>query len=361
MLRLSGGDLTPYALEKVGFRQITEDEPIVAKFHGGYPYEVQGFILDDSEILLRAATIADISYALAIGSSINTLSRAVFGDDFVDDENVWSQENKCTPPYLLVKLGPSSEHRCATGYVKVEGDKLVSYKCFAGAHDEIREQAKTVLPSLISALTCAFSSGNHPTRFRPLPVTLFGKTTSDCVLHDQRLEIHASGYVSTHLTSEDLRMRTENAVHLAERIDPKVSTFFQLALEERDPLKQFLYFFLSIEIATHATFATIDHGSLAAMIAAGTRLSRTLARFRDGHQSCWTTLKERFIGCGLCAWPQLSDDDIDEFLLLKKIRDNIAHGSIAIPPPPAVEKVKRLALRLHAHEVIVSPDATSLA
>jgi hypothetical protein len=130
-------------------------------------------------------------------------------------------------------------------------------------------------------------------------------------------------------------------------MNPKVARFFQLALDEDDPLKKFLYFFLAIEIETHATFAKIDHArNLSVLIAPPNRVAVSTQDFFDRQRQRWANLGDRFMWCVLCVWTHLCDADVEEFRSLKKIRDDIAHGSIATPPHSAVAGAQKLAAML---------------
>ncbi|KPF41210.1 hypothetical protein IP87_20985 [beta proteobacterium AAP121] len=159
--------------------------------------------------------------------------------------------------------------------------------------------------------------------------------------------LSASGYSSTRLTEAQIVEHLDSATQIAGNVKQKVARFFHLALNEDDPLKRFLYFFLAVEIETHATFARIDHrAKLLAFIQPPSHATVTTQNFFDGQSQKWTNLRDRFVWCVLCAWPHLSDDDVDQFKKLKTIRDEIAHGSLATPPHDAVVSVEKLAARL---------------
>lgn len=118
-------------------------------------------------------------------------------------------------------------------------------------------------------------------------------------------------------------------------------------LSHRDLLKKFLYFFLAIEIETHATFKRIDHvANLSTLITAPDRVAASTQDFFDGQRQRWINLRDRFLWCVLCVWTHLSDADVEEFGRLKSVRDDIAHGSIATPPHSAVIGAEQLAAKL---------------
>jgi hypothetical protein len=337
--------LSSQVMESIGFRRIDEGELIVAAFHSIHVYEVQGFTVDKETVLVTHGAISGTAYTVAVGSSVNQLSRALVGDDLVADEVAWVKEHWCIPPYVLVHFGPTSQHSCGSGHIKEEESTLVTFDSFASAKAELRSLESRVLPSLVTALTCAFSSSENHIRFQAVSREVFGITPDGVVLHDIRFELKASAYVSRKLPMDSLQATVDRTTSLAARINPKVSRFFHLALEEDDPLKRFLYFFLSIEIETHAAFSSIDHSAhIARLINSEDRVRAVSTSFFEAQRERWTTLNDRFVWCALCIWTHVSDSDIEEFKRLKKIRDDIAHGSIAEPPAESVSAVERLAV-----------------
>ena len=51
--------------------------------------------------------------------------------------------------------------------------------------------------------------------------------------------------------------------------------------------------------------------------------------------------------CAAFAWLSLTDDDVDAFRRLKKVRDQVAHGVRDVPTNAEVRDVESLARRLH--------------
>ena len=157
----------------------------------------------------------------------------------------------------------------------------------------------------------------------------------------------ASLYGSRRLEAKEVQTRLADTLRLAGEIDAKVARFYHLALNESDPLKRFLYFFLAIEIQTHATFSAIDHQqNLANLVVVPTRAAASAKVLFGEQRNSWRALKERFVWCVLCVWTHLSDSDVQELSGLKAVRDKIAHGSIAVPPDASVSAAEKLATKL---------------
>jgi hypothetical protein len=164
---------------------------------------------------------------------------------------------------------------------------------------------------------------------------------------DFGVEFRAEGHVSQSVVPSDLQGLLDRAMSLAARMSPKVSRFYSLALNETDPLKRFLYLFLTIERQTHATFKAIDHRlRMAELARVPERVNAVGTSFFEAQPEKWKSLQERFIWCALTVWTHLTDSDVESFTRVKKVRDQIAHGEIAAPPPEAVQLVERVAGKL---------------
>jgi len=164
---------------------------------------------------------------------------------------------------------------------------------------------------------------------------------------DFGVELRGDLRVSQPVPLPDLQGLLDRAISLATRMNPKVSRFYSLGLNESDPLKRFLYLFLTIERQTHATFKAIDHGvRMAELARVPPRVNSVGTSFFEAQSEKWRSLQERFIWCALTVWTHLTDVDVENFTKVKKVRDQIAHGEIAAPPPEAVQLVERVAGKL---------------
>lgn len=340
--------VSDHVLEAMGLSLLPQGQRPAAEFHALHVYAVRGFTLDAKSLGMISGTVAGESYTLSVGCSVNALCRQLVQDDYADSEEDWQKEHKCNPPYLLVHLGPTGRHESTGSHAKEEGRTITTYDSFPAARDELKVAGDKVLPPLLSALACSFSSQNQSVRFLPTDRTFFGITPDNRTILDFRLGASGTAYVSSRLESTQIKDRLAAGVSIASAMNQKVARFFQLALDEEDPLKKFLYFFLAIEIETHATFAKIDHAtSLSRLVVAPSRVASAAQDFFDGQRQRLTNLRDRFVWCVLCVWTHLSDADVEEFKRLKTVRDDIAHGSIATPPYSAVAGAEKLAAKLH--------------
>jgi hypothetical protein len=339
--------LTHYALEQMGFRRRREGERLSAQFSCVYAFEVQGISPSAGLLIADAGSIDSVDYRVAVCDSLNDGAKRVANDDFADDEAGWVKEHKCTPPYLLIHIGPTSVHEMTADFLKEESFGLRTYDAFIPARQELRDMEAKVVPRLLSALSCVFGSLRNPVRFRELERAVAGKSLTGVTVFDFGLEFRAEMRVGQAVPAVELTDLLKSSTDLAGRMNAQVARYYHLALKEDDPLKRFLYLFLTVERQTHAAFKTIDHGAHMLTISrAPERVQLTAASFLGSQPERWKSLQDRFTWCALTVWNHVTDEDVANFSRVKKVRDQIAHGEIAAPPADAVALVERVAAKL---------------
>ena len=302
---------------------------------------------NDAPVVDAHGVVSGVPYQMAFGASVNAIARRLVNDDLADDEGGWLAEHKCAPPFLMLHVGPTARHTLSGSYVKFEETRITTYEGFTPARSELKELENSVLPSALSALTCQFSRFHPTVKFKRVARDVFGITPAGQTLFDFRIEIRGSLTTARGIGAPDVSLYFSRSTALAASISPKVSSFFQLALEEDDPLKRFLYFFMTVERQTHAAFAAIDHrGHLGTLTHGPDRVRTAMADFFVAQSERWKALQERFVWCALSVWTQLTDADIASFKELKRVRDQLAHGEISAPSAQNVLAIEGLAKKL---------------
>jgi hypothetical protein len=235
--------LSNAVLERMGYLPLSPQKSISARFHSLHIYEIRGFTVDEASLPACTGAVAGRPYHLAIGSSVNAVCRTLVSDDLADSEPEWQKEHKCTPPYLIVHLGPTDEHSFAGTHAKVDEPTIHTYDGFATARVELQAWGQDVLPSLLAGLASSFSLHDQPVKFAPTDRAFYGTTNDGRTVLDTRVVMSASGYGSTRLPADQAAERLTSAMEIASGMKQKVARFFHLALHEDDPLKRFLYFF----------------------------------------------------------------------------------------------------------------------
>ncbi len=339
--------LSHYALEKMGFRRRRDDESLQATFSSVHVFEVHGLASSKGLLLGSNGSVAGVSYRLALSETLNAAARLVASDDFTDDEPAWVAEHNCSPPYLLIHVGPTKSHEMTGDFLKEEHFGLHTYNAFIPVRKELRDIEAKVIPSVVSALSCTFGTLPNPVSFHQIGREVAGKTIDGRIVVDFGIEFRAEGRAGHVVPVLELQERFTRANALAARMSPEVSYFYNLAVKEDDPLKRFLYFFLTLERQTHAVFKATDHGPhIAELLDFPPRVRSTGALIFGTQRERWKSLHERFVWCALTVWTHLTDDDVEDFKKVKKARDQIAHGEIAAPSPEVVTLVERVASKL---------------
>jgi hypothetical protein len=73
--------LSIFALEKMGFKEISQDNPISGIFYAIHSFEIRGFTIEEKVLDPHAGMLDGTPYRFAVGSSINDICRSLVGED----------------------------------------------------------------------------------------------------------------------------------------------------------------------------------------------------------------------------------------------------------------------------------------
>lgn len=318
----------------MGFKELVADGSIEASFTSVTVYEARGITVADGTTEAVRGHAAGAEYRVAIGPSVNQACQALVADDFAQSEEAWRKEVKSNGPFALVAVGPTEFFSCSAGRsMRAPDGSLVTYDCFPQARESLRSLERRVLPPVLSAITCAF---NQPDRFfvlKKLGRGSAGRTPELATVQDIRMEFRGEGYASRRADRAEISERLLAVTQRAARLNQKAAGFFALGLGEEDQLKKFLYFFLSLEIETHAVFGKVNHRErIEQAIAQDVGVRPALAALLERQASSLGNLLDRFVWCASAKWTNLTDQDVSTFKTLKEARDAIAHGRASEPP-----------------------------
>jgi hypothetical protein len=346
--------LSNYALGMIGFEKIPEDTPLEVRFHSLNVYEIRG-ITSNNESPLNPDDLkrekSEIS--VSIGDSLNAVCRKLTGDDFADDEEKWRDERKSKPPYLMVLTSLPESAVCSTGYWKKETDSIVTHDCFTASKEALLQLEKEKTTSFVTGLSAALSTPDNPVIFIPIARKVYGTTPDNLTVRDIRFTGSAEIYVARPFAHETLTSSIDAALNTNDNIHSKVGYFFDLAIREKDNLKKFLYYFLVIEVHTHQVFKSLDYPSLFSTLNnVPDRVKSEATNLLITYQADAKNLSHRFIWCTLLKWEDITDEDIKQFKILKKIRDKIYHGEEVDMKNLPLSQAQKLALKLIRNELI---------
>lgn len=335
-------------MQAMGFREFAEAEKISASFFSITVYEARGITLAEDITTVSQGRVAAVDYRLAVGASVNSACTVLMADAFVDNEEEWKKDKNSQGPYILVQIGPTQEYTCNTGQIKAEQDgSVTTYDCFPNIRRELSELESRALPPIVSGLACVLNAENRYVTFRRLERVTVGRTASGVVVHDIRMQLHAELSRAYKLEKDVLSEKLEAARDMTSSLNAKAARFFALGLAEVDQLKRFLYFFLALEVETHAVYGRIDHASeLCKLLSDKQTHGDASARLLQKQVDSLKNLYDRFVWCATCVWSHLNESDISQFKLLKDARDDIAHGSTSEPPAGFPRQAELLAHKI---------------
>lgn len=336
-----------FALEAMGFRELIDRGSLTASFMSVTAYEARGITLPEGFAAAKQARVAGANYRVALSKSINAACQSLIGDDFAESETEWYKEVKSTGPFVLIAVGPTDFIECEPGrMMRLPDRSITTYDSFPSLRQTLKALEDRVLPPVVATLTLALNEPDRYVALRKLARASAGRTPDGTTIHDIRLDVRAELSVSRPLDETRATLILNASVERAPRLHQRAAKYFALGTAEDDQLKKFLYFFLSLEVETHAVFGRIDHaarmreqvlrdGASAPRPSTADLIARDISR--------WDNLFDRFVWCATCAWTGLLDDDINLFKELKSARDAIAHGRESEPPVGFARKAELLA------------------
>lgn len=339
-----------YALEAMGFRDLIGRGSLTASFMSVTVYEARGITLPDGFADARQARVAGANYRIALSKRINAGSQCLIGDDFAESETDWQKEVKAAGPFILIAVGPTDFIECEAGRImRMRDGSITTYDSFQSLRETLKSLEDRVLPPVVATLTLALNEPERYVALRKLARASAGRTPDGTTVHDIRLNVHLEATASRALGETPAVEILEVSVKRAPKLHQRAAKYFALGTAEDDQLKKFLYFFLSLEVETHAVFGRIDHAQKlrSEVLRDGTsapRPSTSALITRDVAK--WDNLFDRFVWCATCTWPNLVDDDIKLFKELKDARDAIAHGRASEPPAGYARQAELLAHKI---------------
>ena len=339
--------LSPHVFSAMGYKKLPEGESIEARFFILQIYTVSGIspVNDDSPIFNWK--IDEVPLKFSVGNNLNSISKRLAGDDFTENLKEWEEESKSRPPYLARLIGPTKTYSAKDCYLQRNEGNLLTYDSFKEAKLDLQGSSSRLVPRLLTGLVSSFSSLPHGLDIDFVISTIFGETSEGERLVDLALTMSGTLQASSPLDEATLQSEVNKALGLADNIPPKAAEFFNLGLHEKDDLKAFLYYFLTIEVLTHHSFKTIDHKlKIHELIDPDDRIAKSSQLLFEIRSNSMKSLRDRFLWCAICTWGGITDNDVEEFSILKKTRDEIAHGAISRPRHDEVVRVKSLAQRL---------------
>ncbi|WP_288192720.1 hypothetical protein [uncultured Phyllobacterium sp.] len=326
--------VSSHVWENMGYRKLDESESLRGSFYRLLIYHIEGFKTDQPIVGPLNHIFEGQFCSLAIGGSVNEACRTLATDELVDDEEEWRKRHSMIGPYLVLKIGPTAEYKTTATHLRNEGNEIWTNGGFDDARAELDELQERIAPLVVSSLTVAFSIAE--TVFRFVEAVNYGVARDGKRIRDVRFSLSAYAIVSMMIAADEVRTTVLNALGRSSHLDRNVAGFYDLGLKETDPTKQFLLFFITLELLTKTEFA--KRYPLIANSISGAMLPKK-ERNALAHQFSW--LQKH-------ALTSLSQQCVDRFQQLRQTRNLIAHGAIVSADPQDVVDVKTLATTIIA-------------
>ena len=349
------GKLTDDALESMGCTRITEAEPLEAIFHCFSILQVQGFNTNGPSPTKVSGTVDGIFYEVAYGDDLNEIWRILLDSSFIAGEDpkqefaAWMKENKCSPPFIVVHIDTKTPQLAKSGWYQENGEFIHTHNCFIEIIKKIHAQLQPALAKISAAINIAFFSETVPVRFRRIQNSLYGVTEDNRFVHEMRFSMSAKAYTVRTLSTNELHNAMTDLPETVVGLDSKVSELISTALNEEDRLKRFLFLYFAIERAVETTFDKHRRlpYSTPRNIDLGEELNVFVEKLKATPASKITDLKPKFLWCFWYIWDQLERQDIETFIELKTVRDDLAHGVLDVPYSQNVVAAENLLFRIH--------------
>lgn len=277
-----------------------------------------------------------------ICSDANAALQEFFG--FSIDNKEISELSKYSS-LLVLHYSLDKIYKIHGGYRREEDDLITTYSEFSDAKQDFLDIERNHLPSIISSMYVSLSEINDKIRITLRKKDFFGATFSGKSVLDVKLEAQFNISSSHILTIDKLNSLISKSVNLKNNIENKSVNNFHMAYSETDPLRKFIYYFFFIEKYTHKTYESINKKEVY-NINIPDRIINSGTTFFINQQNSYNNLAQRFNFCSLVSWDSINDNDINDFLYIKKMRDKLSHGEENIENNLPIEKIEKLALKL---------------
>jgi len=342
-MKNKGMVITNAGIESMGFVKYPDDDMLEAGFHMLTIYSIEGLSLEDSQ----NETISNIiqftkDIKAVICNNINVAFQKIFG--FSIDYDKSSELSKYS---LLLVLHYSSDkiYKIYGGYRKEDTDLITTYNEFSKAKEDFSDLEKRHIPSIISAMYVSLSEIHDKIIITLRKKEFFGATFNKKTISDITMDAQFNISSSYRINLEKLNYLISSSQKIKNNIDNKSVSKFHIAYSETDPLRKFIYYFFFIEKYTHKTYDEINKQEVY-NVNIPERLEKTGLTFFVNQQKSYKNLAQRFNFCALVSWDTINDEDIKDFLYIKKMRDKLSHGEDDIESNLPIEKIEKLALKL---------------
>lgn len=332
--------LTINSIIALGYKDCDQAEQITAQMSSITIYRIDGMLFMSSNQPPWQMPVTNVgNLKFTIGKSINSLCKALTGHVYTDNEQEWLNNYGGNSLFLVMMVSdPQWTSAVVKHWKKGPEGEIKTYDTFTQSKAIVRGLEPKLLPPMLTALTIKLSEPSYPVTIRELQKIYFGITDSGKLLFDARMQSSASISLSRAVPEPNMQALVNEAVLLETKLQPNISHFFNLAVNEKDSLRKFLFLYWVLELHTNSTFAQLTstgHQNYPARL-------QTAASKIDKRKGWEKTIRQQFIWCAIETWTGLDDTDFSNFEIAKDARDNISHGNKIDHTALPIEKLETL-------------------
>jgi hypothetical protein len=331
--------ITNAGIKHMGFRQ--SQNPIHAKFYSFDVYEIKG-ISKDCEAITESLNkkYSDDNITYAIGININDICSNLLGINFVFNEAEHTKQKNIQPPYLVILTTTPDEQICKSGCMsQTKNNHILTYDCFSETKNNLLQSRKDNSLSFLLALSSQLlDEDHHLVVFNNIDYKLVGISTNNKIVEDINITTSLEVNVSKIYSLPKIENSIKNSSLIYNQIQSKVSYFFNIAMQEKDSLKKFIYLFLTLEVCINKAFKTLKIDC--------TQIPDNIKKNYPSLLEKPQNLMHKFIFCVYLSWNKSLENNIDTFRKLKQTRDKIYHGEIVNMENLPIIEAHRLILKI---------------
>lgn len=332
--------LTIDSLLALGYKSCDQAEQITVKMSSLTIYRIDGMrFMSSNQPAWQLSVTCHGDMKFTMGKDINSMCNALIGHDYTDDEQEWLNNNGGNALFLMVVVtNPQSTTTVVDVWKKGPHGEIRTYDTFTQSKEIVKTLEQKQIPPILTALTIKLSEPTYPVTIREKNRFNFGITDSGNLLFDSRV-ISTATISSTRAVPEaNMPTLVNEAVLLQTRLQPNICHFFNLATDEMDPLRKFLFMYWVLELQTNLTFSQLTntaHQNYPARL-------QTATQKIHKNKGWEKQIRQQFIWCAIERWIGIDDVDFSTFESVKDVRDNISHGKQIDHTTLPIEKLEML-------------------
>lgn len=326
--------LTKYGIKSVGFKEYPEDDILNVKFRMVEIFTVDGLLLEGEEMTTQSISYDNNCRAM-IGNNLKTTFKKLLNTKVDDDYFSKLSEHRL---FLVIDYFSEKMYSTKGGHRIESAETISTYKQFKEAKRDIANIKDESSRSIVVAVQTQLAKIFHEINITFRDCIFFGKNTDGKTVID--LEINSSLSATCLMRVGDIE-KINSLLNLSKEKKDRIENLgienYYNGQQEKDDDKKFMFYFAFIEKFTQKNFKKHKNIEIKEKNDIGYYKKELL-----NHEG----IRERFIFCSLYVWNDMEKKDIDDFLELKNIRNDLAHGRNPEITLKLITKIEILSLKI---------------